>query len=98
MTGAPRVDPGQAVAEERLGERIGRVLVVVAALAIAGLVVPGARWLDGVAIGVLVAIPLVRVAWLAVRWWAIRDRRYALAAVVLLVLVAIGPLVALLAG
>lgn len=95
---APRVDPGQAAAEERLGELIWRVVLAVAALAAAGAAIPGGRWLDGVAIGVLVAIPLARVAWLAVRWWAIRDRRYALAAAVLVVLVSVGPIVALLAG
>ncbi|MFM9085703.1 MAG: hypothetical protein ACKORC_04445 [Acidimicrobiia bacterium] len=95
---APRVDPGQAAAEERVGALVGRVLVAVAVLAAVGAVVPAARWLAGVAIGVLVASPLARVAWLARRWWAIGDRRFALVAVALLALVAVGPLAALLAG
>jgi hypothetical protein len=91
-----RVDPTQAAAEETAGLVTARSLIVVAVLCAVGVVVPGATWVAAAGIGIVTAIPLVRVAWLAVRWARIRDARYALVAVALLVLVAVGPVVALL--
>lgn len=91
-----RVDPTQAAAEERAGLVTSRSLIVVAVLCAIGVAAPGATWLAAVGIGVVTAIPLVRVAWLAVRWVRIRDVRYVVVAVALLVLVAVGPVVALL--
>ena len=98
MSAEPRVDPGQAAAEERAGRTVQRVLVVVAVLAVAGLVVGGGTGevLQWLAVAAVIAIPLVRVAWLAVRWSIQRDWRYVAVAIMLLVLVAVGPIVALL--
>ena len=100
MSVEPRVDPGQATAEERAGRTVQWVLAVVAVLAVAGLVVGGRTGtvLEWSAVAVVIAIPLVRVAWLAVRWSRLRDWRYVAVAVLLLVLVAVGPIVALLQG
>jgi hypothetical protein len=89
-----RVDPGQHAAEERLGTLIARVLGVAAALALAALALPGANVVAWLAIGTALAIPIVRVAWLVVRWRGVRDYRFVLAALVLLVLVAAGPVIA----
>ena len=43
-----------------------------------------------VMVGLLIATPLVRVAWLSVRWWHKSDRRFALLATAVLLLVACG--------
>jgi hypothetical protein len=97
MSGSPRVDPGQAAAEERLGGIVQGVLVAVAALAVTAVLLgPDGRGLAWVAVGAVTAIPLARVAWLVVRWTRVRDWRYVAVAVLLLVLVAVGPVVALL--
>jgi len=61
-------------------------------------VVPG-DWGTGLAtaaIAIVTAIPIVRVGWLVKRWAGQRDTKYAWAAVVLLALVAVGPVIALL--
>lgn len=91
-----RVDPSQHDAEERLGRVISRTLIVIAVLAIVGIAVPGGDPVALVGIGVAAAIPIGRVAWLAWRWARIRDMRYMWAAVLLLVLIAAGPVIALL--
>lgn len=57
------------------------VLVAAVVLAAAGLVVDEAAW---TMVAVLIVAPLVRVTWLAVRWAARGDRRYALVAVTVL--------------
>jgi hypothetical protein len=49
-----------------------------------------------VAVGAVTAIPIARVAWLVVRWARVRDWRYVAVALLLLALVAVGPVVALL--
>lgn len=51
-----------------------------AILAVAGLVLPGqaGRIAAQVFLGVLIATPLVRVAWLTVRWLNRRDIRFAI--------------------
>jgi len=69
---------------------------VVAAAALAALLL-GAGPGDGVAwvaIGLLVAAPLGRVGWLAIRWFRRGDRRFGLAACGVLVIVAAGVLLA----
>lgn len=96
MTAAHQVDPTQAAAEERIGSLVSRTLLVVALLAAVGVVVPGASWVAGVGVGLVTAIPVLRVVWLIVRWVRIRDMRYAWAGVVLLALIAVGPAFALL--
>lgn len=68
----------------------------VAAAALAALFLgdgPGDR-LAWLAIGLLVAAPLVRVGWLAIRWSRRGDRRFSLAACGVLVIVAAGVLLA----
>jgi low temperature requirement protein LtrA len=93
-----RVDPTQAGAEERVGLAISATLLVAAVLALVGVVVPG-DWGTGLAtaaIAIVTAIPIVRVGWLVKRWAGQRDTKYAWAAVVLLALVAVGPVIALL--
>ena len=47
------------------------------------------------AVAVVVAVPLLRVAWLAVRWYGRGDRRYAAVAASLLVVVGTGSVIAL---
>ena len=47
------------------------------------------------AIAIVTAIPLVRVGWLIKRWSSVRDTRYVRWAILLLVLVAVGPVLAL---
>ena len=92
-----RVDPTQAAVEERVGLAISATLIVAAVLAFVGVVVPGS-WGTGLATAAIVivtAIPIVRVGWLVKRWAGQRDTTYAWAAVVLLALVAIGPIIAL---
>lgn len=94
----PRVDPSQALAEERVGEIVWRVLIGSAVLALVGVILPSriGRPLEVVAIAIVTAIPLVRVGWLIKRWWGLRDTKYVWWAVVLLALVAVGPVLALL--
>jgi hypothetical protein len=93
-----RVDPTQAGAEERVGLVISGTLIVSAVLALVGVVLPGS-WGTGLATAALVlvtAIPIVRVGWLVKRWAGQRDTKFVWAAVVLLALVAVGPIIALL--
>lgn len=91
-----RVDPTQHDAEERLGRVIERTLVVVAVLSVLGILVPGGDPIAIAGIAVAAAIPIARVAWLAWRWARIGDRPYMWAAVLLLALIATGPVIALL--
>ena len=76
-----------------------RVATVVAlCAAVAGTVTSG-RWssaFGGIAVAVIVAAPLLRVAMFGVRWLRIGDRRYAAAAFVLLLVTAAGAALALL--
>lgn len=97
MSATGRPDPSQGAAEERVGRAIQALLVVVAVLAAAGAALGhDGHALEWSAVATITAIPLVRVAWLAVRWARQRDWRFVASAVLLLVLVAIGPVVALL--
>jgi hypothetical protein len=96
----PRVDPTQALAEERAGLLVWRTLLFACALAFIGVVLPVrfGKPLEIAAIAIVTAIPLVRVMWLIKRWSVLRDMKYVWWAVVLLVLVAVGPVIALLGG
>ncbi len=91
------VDPSQHDAEERLGNVIVRVLYVAAAVALVGLLVPNGEPVAAVAIAIVAAVPILRVGWLVWRWARIGDRRFMGAAIVLLVLIGAGPLLALVA-
>jgi hypothetical protein len=97
VTATGRPDPSQAAAEERVGRAIQAVLVAVAVAAAVGAALGDAgRALEWTAVVVITAIPLARVGWLAVRWSRQRDWRFVALAVLLLVLVALGPVTALL--
>lgn len=72
-------------------------LVLALLLALGGVVLPGdAGRYSGVAlVAILVAVPVVRVAWLLVRWVRRGDPRFAAAAAALLAVVAVGAVAAL---
>lgn len=76
-----------------------RIATMVAlSAAVAGTVTSG-RWssaFGGIAVGVIVAAPLLRVAMFGIRWLRIGDRRYAVAAFGLLLVTAAGAALALL--
>jgi len=70
--------------------RVATLLVLVlaaVALVVGGEVGRSAAW---VALAVLCAVPLLRVAWLAVRWFRRGDPRYGLVACGVLAVVAVG--------
>ena len=92
-----RVDPTQARAEERAGQVVWRVLLLAAGLALIGVLLPSdiGKPVEIAAISIVTAIPLLRVAWLIKRWSSLRDLKYVRWAVLLLVLVAVGPVLAL---
>lgn len=94
-TGRP--NPMQARSDERAGRAVQLVVVAVALMAATGAALgDSGRALEWAAIATITAIPLVRVAWLAVRWSRERDWRFVVMALILLVLVAVGPVTALL--
>jgi hypothetical protein len=66
--------------------------------ALAGTLLPGAsgRKASAAAVGLVIAAPLVRVSWLAYRWWRWGDRLFASVAASLLVVVGTGTGIALL--
>ena len=59
-------------------------------------VVPGevGRTASAAAVALVIAAPLLRVAWLAYRWWRWGDRAYASVAATLLVVVGAGTAIA----
>jgi uncharacterized membrane protein YhaH (DUF805 family) len=98
-------DPAESSGPPGLGARLrrqqvlGRVLVVlvtvVGVLAVATLVTPGelSDQLAVITVAALIAAPVIRVAWLAVRWLRLGDRRFALVSLALLVVVGVAALV-----
>jgi len=64
--------------------------------ALAGVVLPDpvGNAASATAVGVVVAVPLLRVAWLAIRWYRRGDRRYAAVAAGLLLIVGAGSVLA----
>ena len=76
---------------------LGLLTRVAFVAALAGIVLPGRAGTaaSAVAVGVVVAAPLMRVAWLAIRWYRRGDRRYAAVAVSLLAVVGSGSVIAL---
>lgn len=67
------------------------IAVLLSALAVL-LPEPRARDLGVATVGLLIAVPLVRIAWLAVRWALKRDYRFAATAALLASIVAIAEL------
>lgn len=81
---------------EPLSSWLRAAMWIVALLAIATVAVPDRYTsIPGVAlVGVVVAAPLLRTAWFALRWGRRRDRRFSAVACGVLVVVATGVLVA----
>jgi hypothetical protein len=67
-------------------------------LALASLLLPGTAgaWCADAAIGLLIAVPLVRVAWLIYRWRMEADRRFITIGTGLILVISCGALIALL--
>ena len=84
-----------------MGKKLVRPLRLAAlgtfVLAVAAASSPGdvGDTLGGAMVAFLVAVPLLRVAFFAARWWQIGDRRYALVALVLLLEIGTGALLAM---
>ena len=76
--------------------RVATVLAL--ATAVAGTVTKGqvSSVFGGVAVGLIIAAPLLRVAILGARWTHLHDRRFAVAAFVLLAVTGAGAVLALL--
>ena len=89
---------GKRVRYERIiwGLRLTTRVTLVAALA--GTVLPGdgGRSASAAAVGLVIAAPLLRVGWLAYRWWRWGDRVFASVATSLLLVVGTGTAIALL--
>jgi len=95
VTGHP--DSRQPQVDERMGRAIQALLVVAAVLATAGVALgEQGHLLEWGAVLILLALPLLRVAWLALLWARQRDWRFAALASLLLILAAVGPITALL--
>jgi hypothetical protein len=89
---------GRRVRYERIiwALRVTTTVTLVAALA--GTVIPGrtGRSASAAAVGLVIATPLLRVSWLAYRWWRWGDRLFASVAGSLLLVVGTGTAIALL--
>ena len=80
-----------------LSNALGWALVTVTALAAASVVLPspwGGR-VGVVLVATLVVVPIARVVWLIARWIRRGDRRYAAVGIGVLVVIAVGALLAL---
>jgi hypothetical protein len=86
----PRVDPPARGLTVGLEVAAGVALL----LAALGMALPDTPALSGAAIAVIIAIPLVRVALLGLRWYRDGDHRFACVAGGLLVIITIGALLA----
>lgn len=75
--------------------QIAGFLVFLLAVGAAALPSRAGEAVGAVMVGVLVAAPLLRVAFFVGRWWQIGDRKFALIALVLLVEVGTGTAIAL---
>ena len=82
---------------ERMILALGLLTRLAFVAALAGLLLPDpvGNAASALAVAVVVAAPLIRVAWLAVRWYLRGDRRYAAVAASLLLVVGSGSVVAL---
>ena len=88
---------GERIRYERMIRALRLLSWVAFGAALAGVLLPDpvGDAASATAVGVVVAVPLLRVAWLAVRWYRRGDRRYAAVAAGLLLIVAAGSLLAL---
>ena len=82
----------------RMTAMLGFLIRVAMASALAGVLLPQpvGKAASAAAVTVVVAAPLLRVGWLAIRWYIRGDRRYAAVAGGLLLVVGTGSVVALL--
>jgi len=88
-------DP-KATRFDRLSARLKAAMWLIGALAVLTLALPPERSDDvgAVLLGLLIAAPLLRVAWFVQRWFRRGDPRYALVGVGVLLVVAGGALLA----
>jgi hypothetical protein len=88
---------GELVRYERMIQVLRLLTGLAFVAAVAGLLLPdpAGEAASGVAVAVVVGAPLIRVAWLAIRWYRRGDRRYASVAAALLVFVGTGSVLAL---
>jgi hypothetical protein len=77
---------------ERIIRALRITIRVTLAAALIATLVPGemGRVASATAVGLVIAAPLLRVAWLSYRWWRWGDRAYASVAAALLVVVGAG--------
>lgn len=92
-----RIDPGQADREAAIGRIVGKVVLAATAVGLLGVVLGDGFGdvLAGIAVGVVIALPLLRVVWLVVTWRRQRDTRFVMLGLVLLALVGLGFVLAL---
>jgi hypothetical protein len=81
-----------------MGRIVGVIVLVAAVLGAVGVLLGDGVGdaIAGVAVGAVIALPLLRVLWLVATWQRQRDRRFVVLGVVLLALVAVGFVLALL--
>jgi hypothetical protein len=96
----PPLDPKEG-RFDRAADLLRSAAIVVVALCLASLAVHAAQpdaavseQLAWAAVAVLLVVPLIRVAWLAIRWFRRGDLRFALVALGVLAVVATGALLA----
>jgi hypothetical protein len=89
---------GRHVRYERIIRALRTTTRVTLLVALAGTLLPGTagRSASAAAVGLVIAAPLLRVCWLAYRWWRWGDRVFASVAASLLVVVGTGTAVAVL--
>jgi hypothetical protein len=95
---APRIDPSQADREAVLGRIVRKVVLVAAVLGSVGILLGDGVGdvFAGVALAVIIALPLLRVVWLVATWMRQRDLPFVALGTALLGLVALGFVLALL--
>ncbi len=90
----------QGPANRRMAVVLQRATLVALVVALAGVAVPGAagEGIAWVAFGLVIAVPLGRICWLAARWASRREWLFSLLAVALVVIVSVGGVLALAQG